>query len=63
MTYWAVLSAYLDDGRVTATVVGTREADQKPQAGYRETRNADLYTDWFDNYQNALDFVKEAREC
>ena len=48
MKYWAVTTAFYDNGRVT---------------GYRETRSCDIYTDWFDNYQNALDFVKEAREC
>ena len=62
MKYWAVLSAYLDDGRIVATVVGTREADQKPQAGYREARDADLYTDWFDTKEGAEAFVNECRE-
>ena len=63
MKFWAVTTAFYDNGRVTANIVTSIEADQKPQAGYKETRRCDIYTDWFDNYQNALDFVKEAREC
>ena len=62
MTFWVVLSAYYDDGHVTANITGTREADQKPQAGYRETRRADLYTDWFDTREGAEAFVAECRE-
>lgn len=61
MTFWAVTSAYRDDGSVTARIVDTIEADRKPQAGYRETRSADIYTDWFDSYQKAQAFVDECK--
>jgi len=60
-TFWAVTSAYHDDGRVTANIIGTREADTRPQAGYRETRSADIYTDWFDSRQKAQAFVDECK--
>ena len=61
MTYWAVTSAYKDDGSVTANIVGIVEASQRPQAGYKETRSADIYTDWFDSYQKAQAFVDECK--
>ena len=60
-TFWAVTSAYYDDGKVTANIVGTREADTRPQAGYRETARCDLYTDWFDSEEKAEAFVEECR--
>lgn len=60
-TFWAVTSAYHDDGRVTANIVGTREADTRPQAGYMEMARCDLYTDWFDTREKAEAFVDECR--
>ena len=60
-TFWAVTSAYHDDGRVTANIVGHREADQRPAAGYMETSGCDLYTDWFDSKEKAQAFVDECR--
>ena len=61
MTYWAVTSAYKDDGSVAAAISGMTEASQRPQAGYKETRSADIYTDWFDSYQKAQAFVDECK--
>ena len=61
-TFWAVTSAYYDDGRVTANIVGTREADTRPAAGYMEMAKCDLYTDWFDTREKAEAFVDECRE-
>lgn len=60
-TYFAVTSAYYDDGRVTANIVGTREADTRPAAGYMEMAKCDLYTDWFDTREKAEAFVDECR--
>ena len=60
-TFWAVTSAYYDDGRVTANIVGTREADTRPAAGYMEMARCDLYTDWFDSEDKAQAFVDECR--
>lgn len=60
-TFWAVTSAYHDDGRVTANIVGTREADTRPAAGYIEMARCDLYTDWFDSKDKAQAFVDECR--
>lgn len=59
--YWAVLSAYYDDGHIVANIVESKEADSRPQPGYRQTRRADLYTDWFDSREKAEDFVDECR--
>ena len=60
-TFWAVTSAYHDDGRVTANIVGTKEADTRPSAGYMEMARCDLYTDWFDSKEKAEAFVEECR--
>lgn len=61
MTFWAVTTAFYDNGSVTANIVTSVEADQKPQAGYRETRSADIYTDWFDSRQKAQAFVDKCK--
>ena len=60
-TFWAVTSAYHDDGRITANIVGTKEADTRPAAGYMEMARCDLYTDWFDTKEKAQAFVDECR--
>ena len=60
-TFWAVTSACHDDGRVTANIVGTREADTRPAAGYMEMEKCDLYTDWFDSKDKAQAFVDECK--
>ncbi len=61
MKYWAVTTAFYDNGRVTANIVGTREADARPAAGYMEMARCDLYTDWFDTREKAEAFVDECR--
>lgn len=61
MKYWAVTTTFYDNGRVTANIVTSIEADQKPQAGYKETRRCDIYTDWFDTREKAEAFVDECR--
>ena len=57
-TFWAVTSAYHDDGRVTANIVGTREADTRPAAGYMEMARCDLYTDWFEGRDRAEAYAR-----
>ena len=58
MKYWAVTTAFYDNGRVTANIVTSIEADQKPETRFRETPNADVYTDWFEGRDRAEAYAR-----
>lgn len=60
-TYYCVTSAYHDSGRVTAAITMTIEAEEKPQDHRTEARDRDIYTEWYDNLQEANKAVTEAR--
>lgn len=59
--WYEVIMCVHDGGRVTANVVGTTEATEKPESSYKSTRIKDIYRDWFDTYEKAQAFVEEAR--
>lgn len=60
-TYYCVTSAYFDSGRVTAAITMQQECMEKPQDHSRQTRDRDIYTEWFDNLADAKKAVAEAR--
>ena len=60
-TYWAVQSAYYDDGYVRAKIVDSVEADEKPKTTEKSTRHADFYTDWYDSREEAEAAVRELK--
>ncbi len=30
-----------------------------PESSFRSTRNKDIYTDWFENYEEAVQFIED----
>lgn len=55
--YYAVCTSYYDDGRVTTNLVDVIEAEEKPQGTFKETRRCDIYVDWFDSYDEAMEEI------
>ena len=60
-TYYAVCTSCYNSGRITANLVDTIEAEEKPKDTYKETKRCDIYIDWFDSYDEAMDFIKESK--
>lgn len=62
-TYYCVTTAFYDSGRVVAGITDSREAESKPESRYSELRDRDVYEDWFECFEEAEQFVKEAKEA
>lgn len=59
-TYYCVTTGFYDNGRVTAAITATVEADTPPENTSKTLRDKDVYNDWFDNKAGADAFVEEA---
>ena len=59
--YYAVCNSYYNNGRVTANLVDVVEAEEKPQDTYKETKRCDVYVNWFESYEEAMEFIKECK--
>lgn len=59
--YYAVCTSCYDSGRITANLVDTIEAEEKPENTYKETRKCDVYVDWFDSMEEAMEHIKECK--
>lgn len=57
-TWYCVVSSYYNDGHVTAGVVGKMKASERPRGSYTETRDKDVYTDWFGSPEEAREHVE-----
>ena len=58
--YFCVTSRYYNDGRVTAAITGTKQAEKKPYSHLNGTVRCDTYTDWFDSEKDAQTFIEDA---
>lgn len=63
MVYYGVISIYHDDGRITSNLVDVIEAEEQPKDKAVSYRKKDVYTDWFDNKEQALAFVELTRKA
>lgn len=59
-TWYCVVTAYDDRGRVTAAIVDTKESEDEPESSYTSTTRKDIYMDWFGSQEEAQEHVKEA---
>lgn len=59
-TYWCVESVFRDNGKSTVGIISHMEAEEKPESSFHSGPRADVYFDWFDSYEEAENFVKEA---
>lgn len=59
-TYYCVTSKFDDKGNGWAGITNKVEADEKPESTFKSTTRADIYTDWFDSYDEAEEFVRDS---
>ena len=59
--YYCVTTTFDDRGRVTACITGTVESECKPDQIYRATRTKDIYVDYFGTFEEAVEYVNEAK--
>ncbi|MBR1422988.1 MAG: hypothetical protein IJ571_06060 [Ruminococcus sp.] len=59
--YYCVTSTFDDYGNVTAKITNQIEADKIPNDIFTNTLRKDIYNDWFDDLNDAQEFVKESR--
>ena len=62
-TFWAVTTAFYDDGRVVANITNKLMAAVKPENSSKSLKRSDVYTEWFESEQDAAEFVQDARCC
>ncbi len=62
-TYWCVKTSVDDNGRVVANITNTIEAVSKPENSFTITKRRDIYNDWFESYEEAQEFVEEAKRA
>lgn len=59
MIYYAVVQGYYNNGKVTANIL-TVPSESKPDDIYKSTKRCDIYIDYFDTYEAALQFKTDA---
>lgn len=59
--YYAVCNSYYNNGKVVANLVDVIEAEEKPEDTYKETKRCDIYVNWFESYDEAMNFIKECK--
>lgn len=62
MSFWCVNQKYFDSGYVKVLVYEVK-ADRKPENGMRANNLCGEYHDYFDTYEEAAAFAKQAREA
>ena len=62
-TYYAVCTSCYDNGRITANLIDTIEAEERPENTWKSTRRCDMYIDWFDSYDEAMEFIRESKRA
>lgn len=62
-TWYCVVSAFYDNGRVTANITTSKLADEKPESHFTSTSRKDVYSDWYDSYEAAQKAVVDARNA
>lgn len=61
--FWCVTSSFDDRGRVVAAITRTIEAAEKPENSFTSTPRKDIYNDWFDSREAALEHMEEAKRA
>lgn len=59
--YYAVCSSYYDDGKIIANLVDVIETEEKPKDIYKETKDFDVYINWFESHDEAMNYIEECR--
>lgn len=56
--WYSVMSSIYDD-RTNLCMMGVKESKERPERVYRHTNRCDIYIDWFDSREKAINFVNE----
>ena len=56
-TYYCVMSTFDNRGVSKGWLVEHREAESRPENTFRETKTKDIYTDWFDTEEEAMEYL------
>ncbi len=59
-TWYGVQTVFYDNGRVNAMIVSVKDAEEKPEDTYTNTRTRDIYLDWYSNLAEAEKAVRDA---
>ena len=59
--YYAVCDSFYDNGKIVSNLVDTIEAEEKPEDNYKQTKRCDIYVEWFDTYEKAMQHIEECR--
>lgn len=59
--YYAVCDSFYDSGKIVSNLVDTIEAEEKPEDSYKQTKRCDIYVEWFDTYEKAMQHIEECR--
>lgn len=62
-TYYCVTTTVYDDGKIIAAITSVVEAACKPENSSNSLKRRDVYNDWFDNPEEAKEWIKEAKEA
>lgn len=62
-TYWCVTTSIDDRGKIISRITATKEAARKPENSCTSAARRDVYTDWFESYEAAQNFVEEAENA
>ena len=62
-TFWSVTSMFYDDGRVVSHITSTIRAAKPPENASKSLKNKDVYIEWFDSEEAAMQHVKEAENA
>lgn len=60
--FWCVNQKFFDSGYVKVLTYAV-EAETKPENGFRENKMCDEYHDYFDTYEEAKAWAKQAEEA
>lgn len=60
--YYCVVSSYDDKGKSISAVSDVIYTNHKPENSFKSLKHSDVYTDWFDNKEEAIRFVEESTD-
>lgn len=61
--FYCVTTSFDDRGRVTSAITREIEATVQPENTSGSTSRKDIYNDWFDSREAALEWVQEAKRA
>lgn len=61
--YFSVTVAFYDNGTKSAHITGTKASERKPETSFKTSNGIDVYTYWFDSYEEASEFAENAKKA